>query len=120
MASPHVLVVGQREDMREHLQSVFAGEGLHLSFAVDEAVARKILQQGDVDLTLIDVRSNVDAGMALAEDAQLSAVKVVLLAARGSHATAPSNPAWPSVEEPHHASEVVGTVLSSLGMTSAR
>jgi DNA-binding NtrC family response regulator len=106
--------------MRAHLQSVFAGEGLHLSFAVDEAVARKILQQGDVDLTLIDVRSNVDAGMALAEDAQLSAVKVVLLAARGSHTTAPANRAWPSVEEPHHAAEVVGTVLSSLGMTSAR
>lgn len=119
MASPHVLVVEQQPQQNwDRLYLTLQGEGMHVSYAPDEEVARKVLEQGDVNLMLLLVRRIRRATLALAETAERVGAKVVLLAEVWPD-LAEARAGWQVLEMPLREEDILAEVLAQLEIGGA-
>lgn len=64
--SEHILVVDDDPEIRDIIETYFSEEGFRVSAAVDGQAMQEVLDRGEVDLILLDVRLPGDDGLTLA------------------------------------------------------
>ena len=65
-ASEHILVVDDDAEIRDLIQEYLSTEGFRVSQAADGSAMQAVLEQGPVDLVILDVRLPGDDGLTLA------------------------------------------------------
>jgi two-component system, OmpR family, response regulator len=81
-----VLVVEDRKDIQEVLESVFLSEGYRFSVVPNGEEMRRVLDQGDVDIVVIDVvLPGADMGLALADEVAGQGYGVVVVSGHPQH-----------------------------------
>lgn len=120
MAFPHVLVVDGCQHIWDSLEELFARAGVHVTYAHDGNVARRVLDQGDVDLALIGVRNGRRGDLLVAEHADSMGTRVMLVAEPWRSDIEAVRECWPVLDVPLDAKDVLSRVLAELGIAPGR
>ncbi len=81
--TPHILVVDDEESIREPLIDYLTRNGLKVSEAASAAAARDVLDQGGIDLVLLDVMMPGEDGLSLTRSIRAqSSLPIILVTAR--------------------------------------
>jgi len=83
-AADHILIVDDQPEICELVYNYLTGEGYRVSTANDGPSMRKLLQQYDVDLVLLDIMLPGDDGLSLARQLRAqSDIGIIILTGRG-------------------------------------
>src|SRR6516225_5574944 len=81
---PHILVVDDHREIRDLLSRALVKEGFRVSLAGDGTAMRKVLQDGRVDLILLDLMLPGEDGLSLCRAVrERSAVPIIMVTAKG-------------------------------------
>jgi two-component system OmpR family response regulator len=81
---PHILVVDDHREIRELVSRALVKEGFRVSVAADGKAMRKVLQDGRVDLILLDLMLPGEDGLSLCRAVrERSAVPIIMVTAKG-------------------------------------
>jgi len=83
-AADHIVIVDDQPEICELVYNYLSGEGYRVSTANDGPSMRRIMQQYDVDLVLLDIQLPGDDGLSLARQLRaVSDIGIIILTGRG-------------------------------------
>ena len=83
-AADHIVIVDDQPEICELVHNYLSGEGYRVSTANDGPSMRRIMQQYDVDLVLLDIMLPGDDGLSLARQLRAqSDIGIIILTGRG-------------------------------------
>jgi len=124
-AADHIVIVDDQPEICELVYNYLTGEGYRVSTANDGPSMRRLMQQYEVDLVLLDIQLPGDDGLSLARQLRaVSDIGIIILTGRGEDGpTASSASRWvPTItcRSPFHLRELLARVKSVLRRASAR
>jgi two-component system OmpR family response regulator len=82
--TPHILIVDDHRDIRDLVSRALAKEGFRVSTAADGRAMRKVLNDGRIDLILLDLMMPGEDGLSLCRSLRAeSAIPIIMLTAKG-------------------------------------
>ena len=123
-AADHIVIVDDQPEICELVYNYLTGEGYRVSTANDGASMRRILQQYEVDLVLLDIMLPGDDGLSLARQLRAqSDIGIIILTGRGEtvdRIIGLEMGADDYLPKPFHLRELLARVKSVLRRASAR
>ena len=82
--SPHILIVDDHREIRDLVSRALTKEGFRVSAAADGRAMRKVLDDGRIDLILLDLMLPGDDGLSLCRSVRAgSSIPIIMLTAKG-------------------------------------
>jgi DNA-binding response OmpR family regulator len=123
-AADHIVIVDDQPEICELVYNYLTGEGYRVSTANDGASMRRIMQQYEVDLVLLDIMLPGDDGLSLARQLRAqSDIGIIILTGRGEtvdRIIGLEMGADDYLPKPFHLRELLARVKSVLRRASAR
>jgi DNA-binding response OmpR family regulator len=123
-AADHIVIVDDQPEICELVYNYLTGEGYRVSTASDGPSMRRLLQQYDVDLVLLDIMLPGDDGLSLARQLRAqSDIGIIILTGRGEtvdRIIGLEMGADDYLPKPFHLRELLARVKSVLRRASAR
>jgi|SRR5579859_1367258 len=123
-AADHIVIVDDQPEICELVYNYLTGEGYRVSTANDGPSMRRILQQFEVDLVLLDIMLPGDDGLSLARQLRAqSDIGIIILTGRGEtvdRIIGLEMGADDYLPKPFHLRELLARVKSVLRRASAR
>ena len=123
-AADHIVIVDDQPEICELVYNYLSGEGYRVSTANDGPSMRRIMQQYEVDLVLLDIQLPGDDGLSLARQLRaVSDIGIIILTGRGEtvdRIIGLEMGADDYLPKPFHLRELLARVKSVLRRASAR
>ena len=123
-AADHIVIVDDQPEICELVHNYLSGEGYRVSTANDGPSMRRIMQQYEVDLVLLDIMLPGDDGLSLARQLRAqSDIGIIILTGRGEtvdRIIGLEMGADDYLPKPFHLRELLARVKSVLRRASAR
>jgi two-component system, OmpR family, response regulator len=123
-AADHIVIVDDQPEICDLVYNYLTGEGYRVSTANDGPSMRRIMQQYDVDLVLLDIQLPGDDGLSLARQLRaVSDIGIIILTGRGEtvdRIIGLEMGADDYLPKPFHLRELLARVKSVLRRASAR
>ena len=82
--APHILIVDDHREIRDLVSRVLTKEGFRVSAAADGRAMRKVLDDGRIDLILLDLMLPGEDGLSLCRSVRAgSSIPIIMLTAKG-------------------------------------
>jgi two-component system, OmpR family, response regulator len=123
-AADHIVIVDDQPEICELVYNYLTGEGYRVSTANDGPSMRRLMQQYEVDLVLLDIQLPGDDGLSLARQLRaVSDIGIIILTGRGEtvdRIIGLEMGADDYLPKPFHLRELLARVKSVLRRASAR
>ncbi len=118
MKTTHILIIDDEENIRHMLSLILRKEGYDVSTAENGEIALQIVEKGDIDIAICDVRMPKIGGMEFLEElaAQKIDLTVIVMSAFGNREIAIEaikRGAYDYIDKPFKKDEVVLTVIKA-------
>jgi two-component system OmpR family response regulator len=82
--APHILIVDDHREIRDLVSRALTKDGFRVSFAADGRAMRKVLDDGRIDLILLDLMLPGEDGLSLCRSLRAkSSIPIIMLTAKG-------------------------------------